>query len=196
MQGPFGIHTCVLNAFLQEERGSPSFRAFLRIFLERQGSAFSASSRSRSSMSSRMSSSRSSFSRSSLSSRSSASSRSSTGSSLSSRSSTGSSISSMSSASSLSRSSMSSASSQSIVSVNIQNFRFRPSLLTVRRGTTVRWTNWDSAPHTATGADGRGPQSPLLSFGQSYSYAFNDLGTFPYFCELHPYMYGTVRVTE
>ena len=36
------------------------------------------------------------------------------------------------------------------VSVNIVNFTFQPTPLTIPVGTTVVWTNQDTAPHTAT----------------------------------------------
>ena len=77
--------------------------------------------------------------------------------------------------------------------VTIRNFAFEPRVLSVRRGTTVRWVNDDNNPHTVTG-DTTGPRSPLLDRDQSYSYTFSDLGTFPYHCELHPEMRGMVEV--
>src|SRR5436305_175318 len=36
------------------------------------------------------------------------------------------------------------------VSVNIMNFKFDPTPLVIPVGTTVVWTNQDTAPHTAT----------------------------------------------
>src|SRR5919204_1410029 len=36
------------------------------------------------------------------------------------------------------------------VDVSIQNFAFQPQNVTIAPGTTVRWTNMDSAPHTST----------------------------------------------
>jgi len=37
--------------------------------------------------------------------------------------------------------------------VNIQNFSFQPATVTVPAGSTITWTNADSAPHTATAAE-------------------------------------------
>jgi len=37
-------------------------------------------------------------------------------------------------------------------SVSIQGFAFNPATLTIKAGTTVTWTNEDSAPHTITSA--------------------------------------------
>ena len=75
--------------------------------------------------------------------------------------------------------------------VNIQNFAFSPAVLTVKKGTTVTWTNNDSAPHqlkSATFNSGR------LSQGESFSFTFNDAGTFDYSCSIHPSMQGQIIV--
>ena len=81
------------------------------------------------------------------------------------------------------------------VSVDIRGFAFSPSALTVKRGTVVTWTNSDSAPHTVTGNNG-GPASGTLSQGNTYSYTFTSVGTFPYYCAIHPSMNGSITVTE
>ena len=41
-----------------------------------------------------------------------------------------------------------------IVDVTIQNFAFNPPSITVKVGTTVRWTNQDSATHSVTSDTG------------------------------------------
>ena len=82
-------------------------------------------------------------------------------------------------------------------SVAIQNFAFSPASITVKKGTTVTWTNKDSAPHDVKENDGKkGPGSNTLSNGQSYSFTFTEVGTFNYICTIHPNMTGTVTVTE
>lgn len=60
----------------------------------------------------------------------------------------------------------------------------------------MTWTNTESSniPHDVTGGNG-GPKSPLLNPGQSYSFTFNDVGTFWYYCSIHPNMRGRVVVT-
>lgn len=83
----------------------------------------------------------------------------------------------------------------SALPVQITNFSFSPATITVHKGTTVTWTNKDSAGHTVTGDSG-GPNSSLLTQNQVYSYVFNTLGTFPYHCSPHPFMKGTVTVIE
>jgi len=40
------------------------------------------------------------------------------------------------------------------VAVTIMNFAFQPTPLTIPLGTTVVWTNQDTAPHTATSDPG------------------------------------------
>jgi plastocyanin len=80
------------------------------------------------------------------------------------------------------------------VAVSIANFAFDPASLDIAAGTTVTWTNEDSAPHTATG-DGGSFNSDRLDQGQSFSFTFDTPGTYNYFCEFHANMTGTINVT-
>jgi amicyanin len=80
--------------------------------------------------------------------------------------------------------------------VAIQNFAFNPASVTVKAGTTVTWTNADSASHTVTSDSGSLMKSALLATGQSYSVTFTTPGTFTYHCSVHPMMHGTVVVTN
>jgi plastocyanin len=77
--------------------------------------------------------------------------------------------------------------------ITIENFSFSPSNLEVKIGTTVTWTNNDSAAHTATADDGAF-DSGTLGNGESFSFTFNDPGTFSYFCTFHPNMTATITV--
>lgn len=77
--------------------------------------------------------------------------------------------------------------------VAIKNFSFEPADLTVAPGTTVTWTNQDPVGHTST-SDTNIWSSPVLNQGQTYSYTFNQPGTFPYYCIIHTYMKGTIVV--
>jgi plastocyanin len=79
--------------------------------------------------------------------------------------------------------------------VNIQNFAFNPDTLSVPVGTTVTWNNLDNTAHTATADDGSF-QSGTLQPGQSFSFQFQDAGTFTYNCAFHPNMQGTIEVTS
>ena len=81
--------------------------------------------------------------------------------------------------------------------VEIKNFDFTPANITVKKGTKVTWTNQDSVEHTVTETDGKtGPDSQLLAQDESYSFTYDTVGTFAYDCTPHPYMKGTVTVTE
>jgi amicyanin len=80
-------------------------------------------------------------------------------------------------------------------SVQIANYAYSPSSITVNVGDTVTWTNDDTAPHTVTTSSG--PQSlssPDLSKGQSWSFTFTAPGTYSYYCAVHPYMRAQVIV--
>ena len=76
-------------------------------------------------------------------------------------------------------------------SVTIQGFAFNPSALTVSVGTTVSWTNEDSAPHDIKFPDFT---SPLMGNGQSFDYKFEPTGTYDYSCGVHPSMKGQIIV--
>ncbi len=80
-----------------------------------------------------------------------------------------------------------------ITDVAIQNFAFAPKTLTAPVGTTVRWTNKDSAPHTATSGKGAF-ESGNLAQGQSFSFKFTQAGTYDYVCKIHPNMTATIIV--
>jgi len=77
--------------------------------------------------------------------------------------------------------------------VTIQNFAFNPSSLTVKAGTTVTWTNKDSTNHPVASDTGVF-NSGTLNNGESYSFTFNQTGTYPYHCTTHTSMKGTIIV--
>lgn len=78
--------------------------------------------------------------------------------------------------------------------VTIQNMSFNPSTLNIQVGTTVTWINKDSTTHHVVSDTGVF-DSGDLSTGMSYNYTFNQTGTFPYHCSIHPSMKGTIVVT-
>jgi len=80
--------------------------------------------------------------------------------------------------------------------VAIANFAFQPVNLHVKVGTTVTWTNQDTAPHTVTFRDSSLKSSGILRQGDTYSYTFTTPGTFAYYCGVHQYMTAQVTVTE
>ena len=74
--------------------------------------------------------------------------------------------------------------------VDIKNFAFAPKTLTVAPGTTVVWTNSDTAPHTVTADDGSF-DSGNLEQGATFKFTFSKAGTFAYFCMYHGGKGGT-----
>jgi plastocyanin len=80
--------------------------------------------------------------------------------------------------------------------VEIKDFAFSPATITVKKGATVTWTNQDGVGHTVTSDDGNELSSETFSKGQTFTHTFNTVGTFQYHCQPHPYMKGTVVVTE
>jgi plastocyanin len=68
--------------------------------------------------------------------------------------------------------------------VHMVDFQFQPKTLTVKKGTTVVFVNLDTAKHTVTEDDGKFNSKDVLP-GESFSFTFNETGTFPYHCEFH-----------
>ena len=88
----------------------------------------------------------------------------------------------------------SSASNPATQNINIQNFAFSPSSLTINKCDSVVWANQDSAAHAVISDSGSEISSTSLSIGQSYSHTFNQAGTYDYHCGVHPSMKGEIIV--
>jgi len=71
------------------------------------------------------------------------------------------------------------------VYVEIFGSAFIPPTHKVVNGTTVLWTNKDSATYVITG---KGFKSPELNKRDTWNYTFNETGTFEYNCSLHPFI--------
>lgn len=69
---------------------------------------------------------------------------------------------------------------------------FVPSRLDIGRGQTVRWNNSDSFTHTVT-ANG-GAFNATLAASSSICIRFNETAEYPYLCEIHTSMTGTIAV--
>jgi plastocyanin len=76
--------------------------------------------------------------------------------------------------------------------VTIAGFAFGPATLDVTVGTTVTWTNKDSATHTVTANDGS--FDGQVPSGQMFSETFSTPGTYSYHCKIHPSMTATITV--
>ena len=82
--------------------------------------------------------------------------------------------------------------------VTISNYAYQPTKITVKVGTKVTWKNEDSVAHTVT-TERSAPlafDSGLFNKGESFSYTFEKPGQYDYLCTPHPYMKGSVVVTE
>ena len=75
--------------------------------------------------------------------------------------------------------------------IGIKSFSFEPETLTVKKGTIVTWTNYDSAPHQIKST---AFVSSQLNKNQTYSFTFSQTGIFEYYCSLHPSMLGKIIV--
>ena len=82
--------------------------------------------------------------------------------------------------------------------VTINNFAFSPQTLTIKKADTVVWTNLETVPHIVISygeiSGATKLKSPKLSQEQTYTYVFNESGKFPYRCDIHPAMKGTIIV--
>jgi len=79
------------------------------------------------------------------------------------------------------------------------NACFSPASLTINAGDTVEWTNTDTAAHTVTsGSPANGPSgvfdSSLIMGGASFENTFDAVGSYDYFCMVHPWMVGNIQV--
>ncbi len=74
-----------------------------------------------------------------------------------------------------------------------------PADITINAGDTVEWNNIDSVAHTVTAGSPTDAQievfdSSLLMGDASWSFTFDDAGSYDYFCMVHPWMVGSVTV--
>jgi plastocyanin len=85
-----------------------------------------------------------------------------------------------------------------VTKVQMKNIQFDPQTVTVKKGSTVEWTNEDSVNHDVTKVAGPGPKfssgSGNLASGDSYQQTFRTAGTIKYRCTIHPGMSGTIVV--
>jgi uncharacterized protein (TIGR03118 family) len=77
--------------------------------------------------------------------------------------------------------------------LDIINFAFVPTPVTVAAGTELTWTNKDAATHTVTADDNRFLSGNMPN-GQSFSQKLLTPGTYTYHCSIHPNMKGTIVV--
>ena len=76
---------------------------------------------------------------------------------------------------------------------------YSPADITINAGDTVEWINIDSVAHTVTAGSPRDAQvevfdSSLMMADKSWSFTFEDAGSYDYFCMIHAWMTGSVTV--
>ncbi|GGS66628.1 cupredoxin domain-containing protein [Streptomyces violaceus] len=80
-------------------------------------------------------------------------------------------------------------------SVTMKGYAFSPASLSVPAGSTVTWTNQDTAPHDVKTTSGPvSIHSPMLDKGQSWSFTFTTAGSYGYVCTVHPNMTAGITV--
>ena len=87
--------------------------------------------------------------------------------------------------------------SGSITNVNISNFAFNPAVVTITVGSSVRWTNTTaSTPHTSTSDTAGVWDSGTINGGGMFTVTFDAPGVYPYHCNFHSSMHGTIVVIQ
>jgi len=79
--------------------------------------------------------------------------------------------------------------------VSIEDMKYSPATLRIAKGDTVVWTNNDDRDHTVVADDGAF-DSGTIARGESFKHKFDRSGKYPYACELHPRMKGSIVVGE
>lgn len=79
--------------------------------------------------------------------------------------------------------------------VSIGASAYSPATLSVKVGDSVCFTNDDTAVHTVTFDDPQHAGSGNIAAGASYDRVFDAAGSYPYHCDKHPQMKGTVSVS-
>lgn len=90
------------------------------------------------------------------------------------------------------------------VTVEIEQFKFRPDTVRLAVGQTIRWVNKDAVPHTVVSATvektrrttDKEPsglfESSNLERGDGFEFAVRERGTIPYYCGIHPFMTAVI----
>ena len=88
--------------------------------------------------------------------------------------------------------------------IQVRDFEFSPSEITIVKGDVVRWI-WESGIHTTTNGTGAADENAgtlwdanITGSSQTFEFTFAAEGTFPFFCRPHELagMKGTITVTE
>ena len=77
--------------------------------------------------------------------------------------------------------------------VMIKSLKFKPSVLSVQPGDTIKWINQDVVPHTATASD-KSWDTGRLNKGESKSLTVTTDMNANYFCRFHPNMKAMLEI--
>jgi plastocyanin len=77
--------------------------------------------------------------------------------------------------------------------IEVKDFMFMPTTLTVNAGAEVSCVNKDDEPHTVVSDTGLF-RSGALDTDESFSFKFDKPGTYHFTCSIHPRMVGTIIV--
>jgi plastocyanin len=80
---------------------------------------------------------------------------------------------------------------EAAATVQVANFAFSPNPVTIGVGESIVWMSRDSVPHTATG---EGFDTGRLNQNEWALLTFEWAGEYPYRCQIHSSMSGTVIV--
>lgn len=75
--------------------------------------------------------------------------------------------------------------------ITIKDFMFSPRAISIRSGMTIIWSNEDGTTHNIRS---NLFSSPDLPKGASYSFKFDNPGTYDYYCGIDPMMDGMIIV--
>jgi plastocyanin len=92
----------------------------------------------------------------------------------------------------------SSGATPSPVKIAYRNIMISPATVTIKAGTTVTWSDFDSTATPHNVAVQSGPQtftSPTLGMGSTFTFKFSRPGVYSYICTFHPtLMIGKITV--
>ena len=79
--------------------------------------------------------------------------------------------------------------------VHTKDFVYAPASLTVKTGDSVQFVNDDQVAHTVTATD-KSFDSGNMDQHATWTHTFSKAGTYAYLCTYHPYMKGTIVVSD
>lgn len=83
-----------------------------------------------------------------------------------------------------------------VTKVDIKDFKYLPPNDQVKVGQSIKFTNQDTAKHTATSQPQGTFDSGDLEKGQTKPVTFKKAGTYTYYCVYHAFMKGKVKVVK